>query len=187
MNGLLHERGAVAESPGKHLVQPRRRVRILIFGNSGSGKSTLARRFALQYKLALLDLDEVVWSRTEFAQFKPEPEIVRELELFLTVNPAWVVEGCYGSWMKHLEQHCTEMVFLNPAEELCLRNCRTRPWEPAKYSTKEEQDAELPLLLEWVRGYYTRSDDMSLTAHRRLFDAFNGTKREITNTEMPGG
>jgi hypothetical protein len=75
------------------------------------------------------------------------------------------------------------MVLMNPGEAVCVRNCLARPWEAHKYGTKEQQDARLPLLLDWVRAYYSRSDDMSLYAHRRLFDSFNGRKREITANE----
>jgi hypothetical protein len=75
------------------------------------------------------------------------------------------------------------MVFMNFGETVCLRNCRVRPLEPHKYGTKEEQNAKLSLLLDWVRAYYSRSDDMSLQEHRRLFDSFQGQKREITANE----
>ena len=34
-----------------------------------------------------------------------------------------------------------------------LHHCRARPWEPGKYATKADQDAKLPLLLDWVRAY----------------------------------
>jgi adenylate kinase family enzyme len=160
-----------------------RAVRILVFGNSGSGKSTLARQLANQRGLTVLDLDQVIWSRTDFAKFRPDEEIIRELDAFVAVNPGWVVEGCYGRWMEYLQTHCTEMVFLNTGEAACLANCRARPWEPEKYPSKAEQDAKLPFLLDWVRGYYTRTDDMSLATHRRIFDSFAGTKKEIGATE----
>ena len=154
-------------------------MRILVFGNSGSGKSTFARWLAVQQGLKVLDLDDVVWSRTEFAKFRADEEIVRELDVFVAANPSWVVEGCYGRWMEYLQPHCTEMVFLNPGEAACQAHCRARPWEPGKYPTQAEQDAKLPFLLDWVRGYYSRADDMSLATHQRLFDSFSGAKREI--------
>ena len=155
-------------------------MKILVFGNSGSGKSTFARQLGATHGLKVLDLDKIIWSRTEFAKFRPADEIVRELDAFVAANPSWVVEGCYGRWMEHLQSRCTEMVFLNPGEAACLAHCRARPWEPEKYPTKAEQDANLPLLLDWVRGYYSRADDMSLMAHRRLLDSFSGAKREMT-------
>jgi RimJ/RimL family protein N-acetyltransferase len=154
-------------------------MRILVFGNSGSGKTTLARRLGAQHRLTVLDLDNVVWSPSEAGVFRPDVEIVEALVTFVQANPLWIIEGCYGKWMEHLLPQCTEMIFCNPPEEVCLANCRARPWEPNKFKTREEQDRWLPALLDWVRAYYTRDDDLSLAAHRRLFDAFEGAKREI--------
>ncbi len=72
----------------------------------------------------------------------------------------------------------SELRFLNPGVDACVANCRARPWGPHKYPSKEEQDARLDFLLDWVREYATRADEYSLAAHRRLYDAFGGTKRE---------
>jgi hypothetical protein len=88
---------------------------------------------------------------------------------------------------EHLQSHCTETVFLNPGETACLADGRARPWEPKKYPTQAEQDAKLPFLLDWMRGYYSRVDDLSLSAHRRLFESFNRTRQEIRATEMSDG
>ena len=158
-------------------------MRILVFGNSGSGKSTFARRLAARHHLEVLDLDAVIWSKEEFATFRPDEEIIRALNAFVTAHPAWVVEGCYGRWMEYLQSRSTGLVFLNPGEAACLANCRARPWEPSKYPTQAEQDARLSFLLDWVRGYYSRTDDMSLSAHRRLFETFSRAKQEIGATE----
>ena len=159
-------------------------MRVLIFGNSGSGKSTLARKLSARHSLVLLDLDTVVWSPKEFAIFRPEVEIATALDRFVRANPRWIIEGCYGLWMEYLAPSCTEMLFLNPGEETCLRHCRERPWEPHKYPNPQAQEAQRPILLEWVRGYATRSDDLSLSAHRRLFEAFGGSKKEITTYDL---
>ena len=156
-------------------------MKILVFGNSGSGKSHFSQRLAAKNGLRVLDLDTVVWSAV--AVFRPEHEIIAELLRFVQTNPSWIIEGCYGRWMEHLLPHATEMVFMNPGEAACLSNCLARPWEAHKYSSKEEQDAKLAFLLDWVRGYYSRSGDMSLDAHRRLFDSYDGKKREITANE----
>ena len=158
-------------------------MRVLVFGNSGSGKSTFARQLGTQHGLAVLDLDNVVWSPRAPGVFRADAEIVEALAAFVRAHQAWVVEGCYARWMEHLLPRATELVFINPGEDVCLRHCLDRPWEPNKYATREEQDVWLPLLCGWVRDYYSRADDMSLAAHRRLFDAFPGTKREIATDD----
>lgn len=156
-------------------------MKYLILGNSGSGKTTLALRLAARYALTMLDLDQMVWSRTESAKFRPENEIARELERFLSTHESWVVEGSNGRWAAYLLPHCSQVVFLNPGEGVCVTNCRARPWEPGKYQSKAEQDDKMPLLLDCVRGYYVRSDEMSLSGHKRIFEAFTGPKYEITS------
>ena len=60
--------------------------------------------------------------------------------------------------------------------EACLYNCRSRPWEPRKSTSKEQQDEMLEFLLSWVRDYYTREDDLSLHVHQVLFDRYRGPK-----------
>lgn len=156
-------------------------MKILIFGNSGSGKTTLARQLAARHELAVLDLDSVVWSPTEFAVFRPDAEIIRDLDTFDSMHAQWVIEGCYGRWMQHLQARCTWMLFLNPGESVCLTHCRARPWEPEKYPSAEAQNSRLAFLLDWVRGYYHRDDELSLAAHRRIFEAFPGRKNELTS------
>jgi adenylate kinase family enzyme len=115
--------------------------------------------------------------------YRSDADIISELSRFVQASPSWIVEGCYGRWMEHLRPHATEIVFMNPGEAVCVSNCIARPWEAHKYASKEEQDAKLSFLLDWVRGYYSRSDDMSLLAHRQLFDSFHGQLREITANE----
>jgi hypothetical protein len=34
-------------------------------------------------------------------------------------------------------------------------------------------------LLAWVEAYYSRDDQWSLAYHRRIFDAYEGTKSEM--------
>ena len=153
--------------------------RILIFGNSGSGKSTMARRLSADLNVPHLDLDQLAWSSPGVR--KPLAESVRVLEEFRTQQPEWIAEGCYGDLIDFLVPHATELRFLNPGTETCVRNCRARPWEPAKYASRDEQDAKLDFLVTWVRQYETRTDEYSLTRHRELFDGFAGSKHEYTS------
>lgn len=157
--------------------------RILIFGNSGAGKSTLAKKLSQAQGLAHLDLDTLAWLPRTPPTRRPLGESRDEIQNFISKHAGWVVEGCYADLLDIVAPHCSEMIFLNPGIEVCVKNCRSRPWEPHKYPSKEAQDANLAMLIRWVGDYATRKDEFSLSAHRRLFDAFRGTKSERTSLD----
>jgi adenylate kinase family enzyme len=160
-------------------------MRIAVFGNSGSGKSTLARHLAVTHSLPMLELDNIVWEPQKIAVLRDQHAIHEDLRLFLHANEQWVVEGCYGELIALTTDFAPEFVFLNPGVEVCVENNRTRPWEPHKYASKEAQDQMLAGLVAWVEDYYRRDDGWSLVAHRRLFDAYSGPKREIVTRVDP--
>jgi adenylate kinase family enzyme len=150
--------------------------RILIFGNSGSGKTTMARRLVAADGLRHLDLDSLAWS--EPGVRLPIEESAARIYDFLATETEWVIEGCYADLLEIAAPFAFEMRFLNPGVAACVANCRKRSWEPEKYPSLEAQDAMLEFLLTWVGEYETRQDEYSLAAHRRLYDAFSGAKRE---------
>jgi adenylate kinase family enzyme len=152
-------------------------VKLLVIGNSGSGKSTFARRISAG--VAYLELDMIVWEPHQIAVARPIDVVRDELSAFLANHDAWVIEGCDGDLAELVLPACSELVFLNPGVDACIANNRGRPWEPHKYDSAEDQERMLPLLLDWVAGYYTRTDPRSYAFHRRLYDAFAGAKREI--------
>jgi len=160
-------------------------MRLLLFGNSGSGKSTLAKRLSAERALPHLDLDTLVWEPGLIAVPRPLDAVRADLEAFVEAHPRWVVEGCYGELVESLLARCSELVFLNPGLETCLANNRRRPWEPHKYATPEAQDAMLAALQAWVADYYTRDGAWSYQAHRRIFDTFQGSKREVGTPSEP--
>ena len=155
-------------------------MRIVIFGNSGAGKSTYARRLATEAGIAHLDLDTLAWLPTTPPRRGPFAESAAQIDAFMETHDAWAIEGCYSDLLAVAAARCTRMVFLNPGVEACIANCRARPWEPHKYATKEAQDANLELLVAWVRAYATRDDELSLRSHRALYDGFAGDKVELT-------
>lgn len=165
--------------------------RILIFGNSGSGKSTLARHLAHSMAVPHLDLDTISWASPGVR--KPVADSTREVESFMQQNADWVIEGCYGSLLEAVAPHCTELYFLNPGIETCLRHNRQRPWEPHKYESKQAQDKNLAMLQAWVGDYEQRDDEYSLQCHRRIFDGYEGKKQEyskppsIKEMNLPAG
>lgn len=152
--------------------------RIVIFGNSGSGKSSLAKALASRHGVEHLDLDVIAWEPERPGVRAAFEESERALLRFVEASDGWVIEGCYSGLLKVAAAHCTELIFLNPGVEACVENCKARPWEPHKYESREAQDANLRMLIGWVREYETRDDEFSLREHRRLFDAHGGQKVE---------
>jgi len=75
------------------------------------------------------------------------------------------------------------LIFLDLPVADCLANAKRRPWEPHKYVSKEEQDANLPMLLDWIAQYESREDTFSRAAHERLFETFAGEKTRYTGND----
>lgn len=153
----------------------------ILLGNAGAGKSTLSRKLMAQHPAARLSLDEVAFSGG--IERRPLEDSIADVRHFIAQHESWIIEGCYADIIEAVLDRCDELLFLNPGVEACVRHCRARPWEPEKFSSKEEQDQNLDNLIEWVRSYDSRTDEYGLQRHRALFDAFRGTKRELTDPE----
>lgn len=157
--------------------------RIVIFGTSGSGKSTLAREFAESDKLPHLDLDTIAWQPGSPPERKPIAESKTGIDAFLALNPSWVIEGCYSDLLELVLPHASEIFYLNLPVEACIANARNRPWEPHKYESKDAQDANLDMLIEWIAQYAERDDTFSRSAHEALFSGFQGRKTMYTSNK----
>lgn len=159
-------------------------MRIAIIGNSGSGKSTLARRLAESQGMPSLDLDSIAWQPgVTPPTLREAADAAAEVRVFCNAHEHWVVEGCYASLIEAALAYTPFLVFLEPGVDTCLAHCRARPWEPQKYASQEQQDANLAFLLEWVRGYYTRTDQLSLHAHQALYDLYTGPKQKVASAD----
>jgi adenylate kinase family enzyme len=167
--------------------------KIIIFGNSGAGKSTLAKRLAVDKKLAHLDLDTLAWQVTSPPQRKTIKASLLDINHFTQTNASWIIEGCYGDLLELLV-HCkkdtlnesstavaNEIIFLDLPVANCIVNATNRPWEPHKYSSKQAQDDNLAMLIDWIKAYETRSDTFSKQAHQQLYECFDGKKTRITS------
>jgi adenylate kinase family enzyme len=152
------------------------KMRIILLGNAGAGKSTMAGRLIQNRMVPCLSLDDIAWN--EGAERKKFDDSVRELEGFLNGNKQWIIEGCYGDLVEVALPRCNELRFLNPGVEVCVEHCRRRPWELKKFASREEQQAMLSALIDWVRTYETREDEYGLKRHREIFEKFNGRKKE---------
>ena len=157
--------------------------KILIFGNSGSGKSTLAQKLQKSEYLAHLDLDTISWKPTNPPERKALSESKSEIIGFINSNSAWVIEGCYSDLLEIVAPFSNEVIFMNLPVQLCIENARSRPWEPHKYESKESQDENLGMLIEWISQYSERTDVFSKASHKKLYEQYTGRKREITKNE----
>lgn len=153
---------------------------IVIFGNSGSGKSTLAKHLVKQQQLAHLDLDTIAWQVTTPVTRMPLEESNQLLQLFLNNHSHWVIEGCYSDLLSLVLPQANEVIFLNLPIDSCIANAKKRPWEPHKYSSQAAQDANLPMLIDWISQYSSRNDTFSEQAHQALYDEFTGKKTCLT-------
>lgn len=160
-------------------------MKTIIMGNSGSGKSTLARRLAHLSGAAIMSLDEVAFAAG--AERRPLEESAALAREFMRAHVDWVIEGCYADIIGHLLDECDGLIFLNLGVETCVAHCEARPFEPDKYETAEAQDANLEMLIGWVRSYAERLDEYGLKAHREVFDGFAGIKREYTAADQYRG
>lgn len=158
-------------------------IRTVIFGNSGSGKSTLAKHWVNQYGAAHLDLDTVAWLPTTPPERMPLAESADAIHAFIKSHPSWVIEGCYADLIAMVADQAEEMVFMNLPVSECIRNAESRPWEPHKYPSKEAQDANLPMLIDWIKQYEIRDDAFSQKTHQALYDQFKGQKVMYTANE----
>ncbi len=156
--------------------------RLLIFGNSGSGKSTLAARLASERGLLHLDLDSLAWEPEMPPTRRPLADACAEIDALLRAAPGWVVEGCYADLLEHLMSAASTIIYLDLPVDACQDNARRRPWEPHKYPSQEAQDANLPMLLDWIADYPGRGDTFSRTAHEALFQAFTGARFRLASS-----
>ena len=146
--------------------------KVLIFGNSGSGKSTLAKKLCESEGLSHLDLDTLAWEQSLPPERKPVIESKLEINKFMESNNAWVIEGCYTDLLECALEQASEIIYMNLAVELCIKNAKASPWEPHKYESKQAQDANLEMLIDWISDYATRSDTFSKAEHSRLFEQY---------------
>jgi adenylate kinase family enzyme len=153
--------------------------KILIFGNSGSGKSTLAKELCNSYGLAHLDLDTLAWEPTSPPKRKRLIESEQEIDSFINSNGGWVIEGCYSDLLEMAVPVSNEIIFMNLPVETCIANAKSRPWEPHKYESKEAQDANLGMLIDWIAQYPGRVDTFSEVAHNELYEKYSNKKSMI--------
>jgi len=157
--------------------------KVVIFGNSGSGKSTLAKKLCKAESLSHLDLDSIAWKSVNPPERRPISESKREIDELIGSNKSWVIEGCYSDLLEVVLPESSEIIFLNLSVEACISNAKKRPWEPHKYETREAQEANLGMLIDWITEYAERNDTFSRSSHEVLFGCYKGKKTMYTSNE----
>lgn len=158
--------------------------RIVIFGNSGSGKSTLANKLMQVENISHLDLDVIAWKPTNPPERMAIAESRQAIDAFMASNEQWVIEGCYSDLLEIVIPESSEIIYLNLPVEACIDNARNRPWEPHKYESREAQDANLEMLIDWIAQYAKRKDTFSKSAHESLFEKYDGKKTMRTSNHL---
>lgn len=161
-------------------------MRVAIVGNSGSGKTTLASRLIEGQQASVLDLDTVAWEPDKIAVARPMEVACADVRAFCMSHESWIVEGCYAGLIEVSLEFNAHLLVLDPGLGQCVSNSMSRPWEPHKFSSKEEQDEKLSFLLKWIEEYYSRDSDMSLTAHKKLFEDYSGPKQWLSKLPQSG-
>jgi adenylate kinase family enzyme len=156
-------------------------MKVIILGSAGAGKSTLARKLIARQPAARLSLDEVAFQGG--TERRPLQDSVEAVKRWISEQDSWIIEGCYADILEPVLGCADELIFLNPGVGACIAHCRSRPWEPEKFSSRQVQDENLDNLLQWVGSYDTRADDYGLARHRTLYESFEGKKWELCHPE----
>jgi adenylate kinase family enzyme len=154
-------------------------MKIILLGNAGAGKSTLSRKLIAKHPAARLSLDEVAFQ--DGTERRPLQDSIEDVKCWIADNESWIIECCYAEIIEPLLECCDELIFLNPGVDACIAHCRSRPWEPEKFGSRQEQDENLENLLQWVSSYESRTDEYGLFRHRKLYDSFHRKKREFND------
>lgn len=161
------------------------RARVFVIGNSGSGKSTLARRLASRLQRAHIDLDGFAFL-DQIGTRRPVADSLAQLEAIEGFDRA-VIEGCYADLVGAAAAPEDHLVWLDLSVSDCTANAEGRPWEPHKWPSREQQDAFLPNLLEFIARYPEDVAPTGRPAHAALYDSFPGTReRHDVRPPLPG-
>ena len=157
--------------------------KVLIFGNSGSGKSTLAKILVKQEGLAHLDLDRLAWLPENPPKRAPLAKSRDQIKDFMDSHTDWVIEGCYTDLLEIAAPLASKAIFMNLSISQCIENAKNRPWEPHKYESKEAQDSNFEMLINWIKDYREREDEFSYRSHMKFYEEFVGTKFMYTDNK----
>ncbi|WP_198006438.1 hypothetical protein [Cyanobium sp. PCC 7001] len=111
-------------------------MRLVLLGNAGAGKSSLARQLQARHPAERLSLDAVAFEPGS-PQRRPLADSVAAVRRFIAAHEHWILEGWYADILAPVLKQAEEMIFLNPGVEVCAAHCRSRPFEPEKFTRRK--------------------------------------------------
>lgn len=153
-------------------VEPADHQRILIIGNSGSGKSWLASRLAAHIRADHVELDALHWEPGGFNQ-RRAPEAAISAVRVAAACDAWVIEGVFGWLAEEAAPRATLLLWITLPEDQCIVNLQGRSIKSG------EDDASRDALLDWCRGYRSRTTSSSYAGHEAIYNRFGGRKQML--------
>jgi hypothetical protein len=133
--------------------------------------------------LAHLDLDTLAWLPENPPKRAPSIHAKEKIDEFIKTNDCWVIEGCYTDLLELVAPVAKEAIFMNLNIDQCIENAKNRPWEPHKYESKEAQDSNLSMLINWIKQYTERKDEFSFDSHMGFYENFTGRKTMYTSND----
>jgi len=155
--------------------------RLLIFGNGGTGKTWLAQEISDILHRPAIHLDDRRWIPGQYGVAR-DNQLVFDEVVEAGKADRWLMEGVYG-WLANAVIHrATSLIWIDLPDEECVANITARGIQGGG---SEENFREL---IDWVREYRERENSStSYASHKRLFDAYNGTKALLkSRSEVTG-
>jgi adenylate kinase family enzyme len=156
--------------------------KILIIGNSGSGKSWLSARLSTRLNIKEINLDTLVWERGGYNKKRSQGAVDDELTK-LSSEPAWVIEGVFGSLAEKLINSADMLLFLDMGWTVCEQSLLARGSESSTQLDSELAENNFRELLKWASEYGSRVSKSSYGFHNQLFTQFTGTKCRFSTRE----
>ncbi len=94
-----------------------------------------------------------------------------------------LLRGGYSDLLEMVKARAKLIIYMDLSIASCIRNAKSRPWEPHKYPSKQAQDENLAMLLEWIGQYGERDDTFCKQAHQALWQSFTAKKQIIKSNE----
>jgi hypothetical protein len=105
--------------------------KIAIIGPSNSGKSTLADRMGTALSLPVLHLDRLAHRAGTNWERRPDEDLVRDHDTFLSTHDAWVIEGNYSVCMPTRLRQADTVIWCDPPLAGCVLRYVLRCLQPS--------------------------------------------------------